>query len=38
MTTVIANAVLHRQAIPAGTTEVRFEGAPGGRTVWTARC
>ena len=31
MTTVIANAVLHRQAIPAGTTEVKFEGARGGK-------
>jgi len=30
MTTVIANAVLHRQAIPSGTIKVRFDGAPDG--------
>ncbi|WP_395727764.1 UvrD-helicase domain-containing protein [Nakamurella sp.] len=31
MTTVIANAVLHRQALPKVPIEVPFEGAPGGR-------
>ncbi len=30
MTTVIANAVLHRQAMPAGAVSVKFDGAPGG--------
>jgi DNA helicase IV len=33
MTTVIANAVLHRQAVPAGTITVRFDGAPDGRLI-----
>jgi len=31
MTAVIANAVLHRQALPKDPIEVPFEGAPGGR-------
>ncbi|WP_240757718.1 HelD family protein [Nakamurella flava] len=31
MNAVIANAVLHRQAMPARTVEVLFAGAPGGR-------
>jgi DNA helicase IV len=31
MTTVVANALLHRQAIPPGTIRVRFDGAPDGR-------
>jgi DNA helicase IV len=31
MTTVIANAVLHRQALPRQPIEVAFDGAPGGR-------
>jgi DNA helicase IV len=31
MTTVIANAVLHRQALPKAPIEVPFEGAPQGR-------
>ena len=30
MTTVLANAVLHRQAMPARTIEIRFDGAPDG--------
>ena len=30
MTTVLANAVLHRQALPAQTVRVRFDGAPDG--------
>ncbi len=30
MTTVIANAVLHRQALPSQTVRVRFDGAPDG--------
>ncbi len=30
MTTVIANAVLHRQAMPAGTDQGAFDGAPDG--------
>ena len=30
MTTVIANAVLHRQAVPAAAIRVRFDGAPDG--------
>ena len=38
MTTVIANAVLHRQAIPPGTIKVRFDGAPDGRLVLDRRC
>ena len=33
MTTVIANAVLHRQALPRSPIEVPFEGAPGGRLI-----
>ncbi len=33
MTTVIANAVLHRQALPRTPIEVAFDGAPGGRLV-----
>ncbi|MET0863197.1 MAG: AAA family ATPase [Nakamurella sp.] len=37
MTAVIANAVLHRQAIPAGTLRVRFDGAPDGRLVLDRR-
>ena len=37
MTTVIANAVLHRQSIPAGTIRVRFDGAPDGRLVLDRR-
>ena len=37
MTTVIANAVLHRQAIPSGTIRVRFDGAPDGRLVLDRR-
>jgi DNA helicase IV len=37
MTTVIANAVLHRQAIPSGTIKVRFDGAPDGRLVLDRR-
>ena len=37
MTTVIANAVLHRQAIPTGTIRVRFDGAPDGRLVLDRR-
>ena len=37
MTTVIANAVLHRQSIPAGTIKVRFDGAPDGRLVLDRR-
>ncbi len=30
MTTVVANAVLHRQSMPSRTVEVRFDGAPDG--------
>ncbi len=30
MTTVIANAVLHRQSVPSDTIRVRFDGAPDG--------
>ena len=37
MTTVIANAVLHRQAMPPGTIRVRFDGAPDGRLVLDRR-
>jgi DNA helicase IV len=37
MTTVIANAILHRQAIPSGTIRVRFDGAPDGRLVLDRR-
>ncbi len=37
MTTVIANAVLHRQAIPAGPIKVRFDGAPDGRLLLDRR-
>jgi DNA helicase IV len=37
MTTVIANAVLHRQSIPPGTIRVRFDGAPDGRLVLDRR-
>jgi DNA helicase IV len=33
MATVIANAVLHRQALPRTPIEVAFDGAPGGRLV-----
>ncbi len=33
MTTVIANAVLHRQSLPRTPIEVAFDGAPGGRLV-----
>ncbi len=33
MTTVIANAVLHRQALPRTPITVAFDGAPGGRLV-----
>ena len=37
MTTVIANAVLHRQAIPSGTIRVRFDGAPDGSLLLDRR-
>ena len=30
MTSVLANAVLHRQSVPSGTIRVRFDGAPDG--------
>jgi DNA helicase IV len=33
MTTVLANAVLHRQAMPRASITVAFDGAPGGRLV-----
>ena len=33
MTTVIANAVLHRQAIPPGSIKVRFDGARDGSLI-----
>ena len=33
MTTVIANAVLHRQSVPSGTITVRFDGAPDSRLI-----
>ena len=37
MTTAIANAVLHRQAVPSGTITVAFDGAPNGRLVLDRR-